>query len=335
MGKIKNYDDYANERKVAKEEELGTLSTDTASVIITGNLKAVKDEHFNNDEITFKEDGDILDMSTGADGSYKVVKRWYDYNPDDISDNVPDEIAIILNPESTEIVSEKAMFENAINPLPSFGHSDLSGMGGGATEPKDPTMSHDAWDMHKNNVRDRVKRFSDILMNVFAAGDMTFSQQLTDIIQDLTIVRIFRNNNGLLNIYLKFFYEEEVFYGSFKDWGGINEPKFKSKILTIPVIGRFKENTVRTVNVLKQILEEWFRPEIGDYVALKDIKVYDWMGNICCVPKGGKVYVEDVIDDETPEIELVYSDKKYKINKLDYFYFHWWFDPIEKREFYL
>lgn len=107
MKNIKDYNAYISERKIAKEEEMGTLSTDTASVIITGDLKAVKDEHFNDDGITFKEDGDVLDMSTGADGSYKVVKRWYDFDPDNISDNIPDEVVIILNPDKDEENEEK------------------------------------------------------------------------------------------------------------------------------------------------------------------------------------------------------------------------------------
>lgn len=76
---------YLNTYEEKKEEILGTISTDTASIIVTGNPKSIKDEYNN----------DTVNSSTGSDGSYNVIKRWYDYNPNkEFGDHVPDEIVI-------------------------------------------------------------------------------------------------------------------------------------------------------------------------------------------------------------------------------------------------
>ena len=239
----------------------------------------------------------------------------------------------IINHKSTNLIKESSAF----SPGAGFGLTDLSTINtGGAVEPKDPTMSHDGWDMHKNNMRDQLNRLSDILMGVFTSGEINFSSELMDIIEDLTIVKIFRNKNGSLDVYLKFFYEEEVFYGVFKNWGVIGEPKFASRILDIPAIGFYKENRMKIENILKHVLEEWFRPKEERYVALKDVKVYDMMGNIKHIPKGGKITIEQIIaEDHNPEIELIYSDTLYVFKGLDFYFFNWWFDVIEKQEFYL
>lgn len=256
----------------------------------------------------------------------------------DIIDYDSGEIYIVKYDPKNKL-KESSMYapNDSFSPGASFGYTALSSVNtGGSIQPKDPNLSFDAWDMHKNNMRDRMSRLSDLMSNIFATTNMSFSNNLEEIIQDITIVRIFKNNNGLLNIYLKFFYDEEIFYGVYKDWGNIREPIFISKILNIPGIAGNKENQIKIENVIKQILTEWFIPETGEYRALKDVNVRDWMGNICTIPKGGKIYITDVItEDDSPEIELEYSKKYYKITNLDYYYFHWWFNPEEKREYYI
>lgn len=238
----------------------------------------------------------------------------------------------IINHKPTELLKESAGF----SPSAAFGATDLSGVNTGGNTARDPNLSFDAWDHEKHNMRDQLKRMSDILMNVFSSGSINFSQELVDIIEDLTIVKIFRNRNGSLDIYLKFFYEEEVFYGVFKNWGTISDPKFVSRIFDIPAIGFYKENRIKIENILKNVLEEWFRPKEEKYIALKEVKVYDYLGNIKYIPKGGKIEIINVIsEDHEPEIELMYSNQEYLFKGLDFYFFHWWFSAIEKQEFYL
>lgn len=83
---MKKFKEYINE-EVSKEEELGEVSTDTASIFITGSEGKLTDDSQPGIE-------DIISVSTGSDGDYKVIARWNDFNPDDISHNIPTEIVI-------------------------------------------------------------------------------------------------------------------------------------------------------------------------------------------------------------------------------------------------
>lgn len=241
------------------------------------------------------------------------------------------EVYIIHHKTSTAVRES-----NGFSPGASFGSTDLATVNTGGGNASDPNLSFDPWDTHKNNMRDQLNRLSDILVNVFNSGTVNFSSELMEIIEDLTIVKIFRNNNGCLDVYLKFFYEEEVFYGVFKNWGLISEPVFISRIFDIPIIGYYKENRIKIENILKHVLEGWFRPKEEKYIALKDVKVYDMMGNIKHIPKGGKIEIDQIIaEDHKPEIKMIYSNNIYVMKGLDYFFFNWWFDVIDKQEFFL
>lgn len=70
MKYVKLYEEY-------KEEELGEISTDVATITVTspdGNQK--------------------IEKSVGSDGTYKVIARWNNFKEGDISQNIPDEIVI-------------------------------------------------------------------------------------------------------------------------------------------------------------------------------------------------------------------------------------------------
>ena len=230
----------------------------------------------------------------------------------------------------------ESIVETGFSPGSSFGQSDLATVNGGGLAPRDKDLSMDGLDTHKNNIKTRMQTMSDIMTNVFASGDIQLSKDLVDVIEDLSIVKIFRNMNNSLDIYLKFLYEEEVFYGSFKKWGDFSEPIFKSKIFDIPAIGNYKENRIKVENILKKVLESWFIPKKSTYVALQNVKTYDMMGNICNLPKGGKIIIDNIIlDDYRPEIEFMYNNHKYTIKGLDYYYFNWWFNPEQEQEFFL
>ena len=224
------------------------------------------------------------------------------------------------------------------SPSASFGASDLSGVNtGGSVSPKDPNMSFDPWDKHKANLRDEFSRLGDILKNVFAQTSVKMGKHFEESIEDLSIVKMYRNNNGAIDIYIKFMFMDELFYGTFKNWGHYNEPVFKSSITNIPELMHQKENIIRLVGLIKETLNKWFQPTEDDfYRALKDVKVYDQMGQIFTLPQGAKVFVEDVVtQDKEPIIYLTYDNTLYTLTGLDYYFFHWWFKNEEKKEFYL
>jgi hypothetical protein len=228
--------------------------------------------------------------------------------------------------------------QTGMNPSTSFGLTDLSTINtGGAVEPKDPNLSFDAWDKHKANMRDEFSRMSDILASVFAQTNVKIGKQFEESIEDLSIVKIYRNNNGALDIYIKFMFMDEIFYGSFKNWGHYNEPTFKSSITQIPELMYQSENIIRLVGLIKETLDKWFKPTEDDYYrALQEVRVYNEMGQIFTLPQGAEVLIEDVVtQDKEPIIYMSYDNRMYTLTGLDYYFFHWWFKSEEKKEFYL
>jgi hypothetical protein len=226
-------------------------------------------------------------------------------------------------------------FEQFVNEsLAEFGFSGF-GYAMGSSTPLDPSANANM-DFEKTVKSNQAKRLQDILMNVFSAtqhagkGDFEFE------VEELKIVRIFPNNNGFLDIYIKFIMDEFQYYGVFKNWGNINGAKFESPVLNHPTIKHHLENAVKVEGIFKQILNEWFRPELGVYKTLKQVKVYNEMGEIFMLPENGEISVDEVLtEEERPIIYITFSDRNYFLTDLDYFFFHWWFQPREKTKFYI
>lgn len=228
---------------------------------------------------------------------------------------------------------KKYINENyGMNLSASFGMTDLSTVKGGVPA-QDPELSFNPFDRHKNDMIDNFKRVVSIFGQIGHNNNNTIFEFSID---ELSILRIYRNNNGTLDVYIKFMYNEEVSYGTFKNWGGLQEPTFNSNILN-KMEFRVGANLLKLIGSLKESLKKWFQPlEDNNYVALKDIKVYTQMGNIYILPQGANVLIEDVIVSDTkPIIYLIYNDNIYTITGLDYYYFHWWFELREKKKFYL
>lgn len=218
-----------------------------------------------------------------------------------------------------------------------FGYSDLSQFGSGTQQPHDQELSFDEYDRHKNNLKDQINRFLQIGKSVFQTGTYHTGYDVISEIEDLYIAKMFTNQNGLLDIYIRFTLQEQLFYGKFEDWGGINKPTFTSKVLYMPLINGFKDNKFRLIGLLEETLNKWFTPkEDACYRALKEVKVYNNLGNIFMIPEGGKVIVEDVIlQDYNPIIYLNYKNTIYTLTGIEFYFFNWWFDKQEEKEYYL
>lgn len=218
-----------------------------------------------------------------------------------------------------------------------FGYSDLSQFGSGSEQPHDPDLSFDEYDRHKNNLKDQINRFVQIGKNVFNNGVYNYGYDFISEIEDLYIVKMFLNNNGLLDIYIRFVLEEQTFYGKFENWGGINKPTFTSKVLFLPLINGYQDNKIRLIDLLEQTLNKWFAPhEDFEYRALKEVNVYSGLGKIFTIPEGGKIKIEDVILQEyKPIIYLNYAGEIYTYTGIEYYFFNWWFKKEEEKEFYL
>jgi hypothetical protein len=225
-------------------------------------------------------------------------------------------------------------FEQFVNEsLAEFGFAGF-GYAMGST-PMDPSANANM-DFEKTVKNNQARRLQDILTSVFVAtlnpnkGNFEFE------VQDLRVIRIFPNNSGSLDIYIKFVIDGYQYYGTFKNWGSVNGSKFESAILKHPSIKYHMENAVKVEGIFKQCLNEWFRPDLGEYIVLKQVKVYNEMSEIFMLPENAKISVDEVLTEEDkPIIYISYSDRNYFLTDLDYFFFHWWFEEISKKEFYI
>lgn len=221
-------------------------------------------------------------------------------------------------------------FSQGMSPSTGFGYSDLSSINtGGSVAPKDPTISFNAWDKFKFDNREKFSRLGTLLQSIFGnGGGFSNYQDTLDVdIEDLSILRLERNNNGLLDIYLRFLIEEHVCTGIIKNWGGNRAISFKTSLEISPTANE------KLKNIFSETLIEWFKPyEDCEYRTLKEIRCYDNLGNICIIPVGGKIITEKVANNT---IEFTYNDKVYNIRGLDYYFFNYWFKTEEKNNFYL
>jgi len=218
-----------------------------------------------------------------------------------------------------------------------FGLSDLSQFGSGTEQPVDRDLSFDSEDRAKNNVKDQINRFVAIGKSIFNNGVYNSGYDFISEIEDLYIAKMFTNSNGLLDIYIRFTLDEQIFYGKFEDWGGINKPVFTSKVLYLPLINGYKDNKIRLIGLLEETLNKWFSPkEDASYRALKEVRTYSYLGEIFMIPEGGKVIIDDVVLQEyKPIVYINYCDKVYTFSGIDYYFFNWWFKKETEREYYL
>jgi hypothetical protein len=165
-------------------------------------------------------------------------------------------------------------------------------------------------------------------LNLFISGDMKqkFDTFLDDIeeYQNLKILRIFINQNLGIDIFISFDFMEEEFFGVFRNFNGINKPRFDSDLLSDP---RFcyinKEYYIKLNNYLYKILFNWFIPTPGDYLALGDLIAKNVLGDNITIPKNSSIYIKGYNTNQNNEPYLIikYKNEMYKIVKNDYYFF--------------
>jgi len=147
------------------------------------------------------------------------------------------------------------------------------------------------------------------------------------------ILRIFKNDSLHLDIFISFNFEEEEFFGVFKNFNWFSETTLQSEMYTD---GRFpymdKEYRLKLSAFMKNILDNWFRPDKELYTNLKeDCPVKTELGGIHKLKKGSIVEIKgvDMEKDGTPYIIMKQDGKKLYLRNNDYFFFNYWFEPIE------
>ncbi len=143
--------------------------------------------------------------------------------------------------------------------------------------------------------------------------------------QNLKILRIFINTNMKLDVYISFDFMEEEFFGVFRSFNGINEPKLDSDLFTDVRFNYMdKEYLIKLKNYLFKILYNWFIPTPGNYKVLADeLKMRNSMGQTVTIKKNTMIHVKgyNTDADNNPFILIKYKNDVFEITKNDYFYF--------------
>jgi hypothetical protein len=147
------------------------------------------------------------------------------------------------------------------------------------------------------------------------------------------ILRILKNDSNYLNVFISFEFNEEEYFGSFKDF---NKPYYKPTLNTelfksgiYPYIN--EEYKLKLSNYFIKILNNWFIPNSGQWKNLKNgLKLKTQMGNIVKLKENSifEVIGYNIDDNNNPFIIIEYKEDIYYINNENYYYFKWFCEKI-------
>lgn len=199
----------------------------------------------------------------------------------------------------------------------------------------DYSLSSDPGDRYEMNMKSSIFRLTSIIRTMIDTGAIQTGSALgsdfSDIekITELKILRIARNQNLLLTIYITFVVDDIEYYGVFEDYGGFSKPLFKSEIQRDP--DYTKNFVMKLEGIILKALKRFFTPKKGMYKAATDVIVQDKYGVKHTIEAEKPVKVEDVINDE--EDSYVQLDVKIGRNEsetfflegISYYFFNYWF----------
>ena len=169
--------------------------------------------------------------------------------------------------------------------------------------------------------------------HVFARKSDRFLEDI-DEYKNIKILRIFKNENLKLNIYISFDFMDNNFFGVFRNFNAsYNRPTFDTELLSDQRFGYIdKEYFLKLNQYIYKLVFNFFIPEPGMYKNLKEnCLVKDENSGEQKFLKEGKIvevlgYNTDENND--PFIPLKIENKNFNITGNNYFYFKYWFDPI-------
>lgn len=151
--------------------------------------------------------------------------------------------------------------------------------------------------------------------------------------QNLKILRIFENTNLKLDVYISFDFSEEEFFGVFRNFNGINEPKLDSDLLSDPRFSYInREYYLKLKNYIYKILYNWFIMPPGDYKILSpDLKMKNSLGQAVRIKKGSTIYIKgyNTNADNNPFVIIKYKENIYELGDNDYFFLKYWLEKID------
>ena len=168
-------------------------------------------------------------------------------------------------------------------------------------------------------------------------GYIKYDQFLEDLdkFTDFKILRININSSLYIDIYISFVFDEEEYFGVYKNFNNIQKEPFKTDLFTDSNYNYIdKEYRLKLDNYFRKVLYKWFKPRKGNYTTLKDIVCKDSMGKKITIPNNNIVEIKFSNDDKNGDasIDILYKNKLYVLDKNDYYYFNYWFEKIDKNK---
>lgn len=159
--------------------------------------------------------------------------------------------------------------------------------------------------------------------------DDAFAEDV-ELFKNLKILRISVNSSNLINVFISFVFNNIEFFGFYKDFNGLDEPKLSTELYSDPRFGYIEqEYKIKLNSYLYRALYNWFIPIKGFYYNLKDHNpVKDYFGQTSHIKKDKLVEVIGYNTDESnnPYIIIEYNSKKYFISGNNYYFFNYFFE---------
>jgi hypothetical protein len=152
-----------------------------------------------------------------------------------------------------------------------------------------------------------------------------------DSYSNFKILRIVKNNNLSIDIYISFTFNDDEFFGVFKNFNTSNI-KFNSELFNdtrYPYMDY--EYKLKLKNYIKNKLNKWFLPKKGLYKNINDhTYVIDKYGKKLKLKEKSTVEVigTDYENGDNIFVILKYRDDKYYLKGNDYYFFNYWFEKL-------
>lgn len=200
-----------------------------------------------------------------------------------------------------------------------------------STHVDNPGLSLDGYSKFDANMRMSLSRLNDIYKNInktntsfnLKSGDFVTAED----IKNIKILRIYPKDDIFLNVYFTFDIDDKEYYGKIEKLNA-NNPKLTSEIFKDINIQGGKEWKIRIKGNLIKAIKKWLNPSVGEYIALKDIDVFNELtGGLYLIPISSKIKVKRTIDDD--QVLISFNNIDYIIKGRNFYYFNYYFSPLE------
>lgn len=226
---------------------------------------------------------------------------------------------------------EITLNENKINELSEFNFQRFGNpIHPWVNQPNDPNLSFDAYERHTDQARMANIRLNTILAGLIQTGDIYNKRQDRIIdrqdLSNLVIQRMYDNDSGDLDIYIKFEINKKEYFGVIKNF--IHNPELNSECFRDYDLILTKEWVIRTKGLIIKIIRRFLNVESGDYKALKEIYCTDNLtGKLYSITEGMKIKVLRAMDDKI--IAEIGNNIISTLDGKNFYFFNYYFTKIE------